>query len=103
QAERRRRGDLIAAAVLVAVVAVGIAMVIAFSPAAHTTSTTAPEPAPVGPAPAEVPAVLTEAWRAPSAATPIPVAVDSTVVTGNDSTVIGRDPSSGAERWQYRR
>jgi hypothetical protein len=103
RAERRRRGDLVGAAVLVVVVAIGIAVVIAFSPAAHTTSVTAPEPPPAPPAPTDVPAAFTEAWRAPSAATSSPVVVGPAVVTGDDSTVVGRDPMTGAQRWSYRR
>jgi hypothetical protein len=61
-------------------------------------------PPPALPAPpAEVPARLTEAWRAPSAATNPPVAVGPTVVTADGSTVVGRDPLHGTQRWIYRR
>jgi hypothetical protein len=103
RAERRRRGDLVAAAVLVAVLALGIAVVARSSPAAHTTSITASQPAPAPPVASEVPPTLAEAWRAPSAATPAPVAVGPVVVTADDSTVIGRDPLTGARRWSYQR
>ncbi|HEY2205287.1 MAG TPA: hypothetical protein VGH99_12525 [Pseudonocardia sp.] len=93
-----------AAAVLVLALAVGVAVVALVSPAAHTISrpaTAAPPPVPA--APATVPATLAEAWRAPSSATHSPVVVGGTVVTGDDSEVIGRDPSNGAQRWLYRR
>jgi hypothetical protein len=104
RAERRRRGDLVAAGVLVLVVALGIVVVAATSSVGHTTSITATGPVPADPeSPPRVPATLTEAWRAPSAATSIPVAVGPVVVTGDDSTVVGRDPVTGAQRWSYRR
>jgi hypothetical protein len=104
RAERRRRGDLVAAGVLVLVVLLGIVVVVATSSAVHTTSILATGPVPAEPeAPPRVPATLTEAWRAPSAATPTPVAVGPVVVTGDDSTVVGRDPITGAQRWSYQR
>ncbi|PZS18703.1 MAG: hypothetical protein DLM60_11395 [Pseudonocardiales bacterium] len=50
-----------------------------------------------------LPAALTEAWQAPSPATPIPLAADGTAVTGAGGLVAGRDLRSGAVRWSYRR
>jgi hypothetical protein len=89
--------------VLVVVVAVGVTVVVLFSPAAHTTSITAAQRiAPPGEA-TSVPATLTEAWQAPSAATSVPVAVGPVVVTGDGGTVTGRDPMTGAPLWSYRR
>jgi hypothetical protein len=104
RAERRRRGDLLAAGVLVLVLAVATTLVIVTSPAAHTRSEPAERPVPpVPPAPPAVPAALTEIWRAPSAATNPPVAVGPVVVTGDDGTVVGRDPLTGQRRWSYQR
>jgi hypothetical protein len=104
QAERRRRGDLVAAAAVVAVVAIGIVVVVVFSPAAHTESITAKPPLTAVPAtPPDVPATLTEAWRAPSAASNTPLALGPAVVTADGSTVIGHDPLTGQRRWSYRR
>jgi hypothetical protein len=104
RAERRRRGDLVAVAAVVAVIAVGTALVVAVSPAAHTESVTAEPPlTSVPPTPPDVPATLTEAWRAPSAASDGPVALGPVVVTGDGSTVTGRDPLTGERRWTYRR
>lgn len=112
RAERRRRVDVVVAALLVAVVAAGIALLAVFSPAANTTSVTAAGPVPPVPdAPADVPPHLTELWRAPSAATTDPLAIGPVVVTGDSAqstgtaggTVTGRDPFTGQPRWSYRR
>ena len=104
QAERRRRGDLVAVAVLVVVIALAIGLVVATSAAVHTTSGTATGPVPPIPAaPPSVPASLAEVWRAPSAATNTPVAVGPVVLTGDDSSVVGRDPLTGQQRWIYQR
>lgn len=92
-----------AAAVLLVLVLVGGALVRTFSDAAATRSVTseAPETAPA--APDDVPEALTEAWRAPSAATPVPLAVGPTAITADGSEVVGRDPLTGLPRWSYRR
>lgn len=107
--ERRTRWDVIAAAALaVAVLAVWAALWWT-SDARHTTLTTAPDPAPGNTAAttragaAHVPVALTEAWRASSPATPVPLVQASTVVTGVAGMVSGRDLRSGALRWSYRR
>ncbi|OLR90147.1 Rv3212 family protein [Actinokineospora bangkokensis] len=70
-----------------------------------TSSTTAPQDALTGPPPAraDVPAALTEAWRAPSPATWEPVVAGPSVVTGADGAVEGRDPLTGQVRWRYHR
>ena len=101
--ERRRRGNLAAAAflvLLVIAVAVGYGLT---SPAANTESVPATgpgtEPAPAG-AP---PGAFVEAWRAPSAATPVPVVSGPGIVTADGGTVVGRDALTGAERWTYTR
>ncbi|MBV9160497.1 MAG: hypothetical protein JO309_03360 [Pseudonocardiales bacterium] len=107
--ERRTRWDLTAAAMLaVVVLAVWTALWWA-SDARRTTATTAPGPAPGNTTSAlssgatHLPAALTEAWRAPSPATPVPLVQGGTVVTGAAGMVAGRDLRSGAVRWSYRR
>lgn len=103
--ERRTRRDLAAAAVLVLVVlAVGSTLWWA-SDARRTTLSTAPSPvSTIAPGTAaHLPATLTEAWRAPSPATPGPLAQGGTVVTAAAGMVAGRDLRSGTLRWSYRR
>jgi hypothetical protein len=103
-AESRRRADLILAAAMVLAVALAVTLVVATSAAVHTESDTAGDPVPPVPtAPPHVPATLAEVWQAPSSATPAPVAVGPVVVTGNDTSVTGRDPLTGRVRWSYRR
>lgn len=112
RAERRRRGDLVAVALLVAVVAALAAALAALSPVANTSSVPATRPIPTVPSGlSDVPATLIERWRAPSAATPVPVVVGPVVVTGDASenpaagggSVIGRDVLTGRARWSYTR
>lgn len=101
--ERRRRGDRIAAVVLV-VVLVAVALAIALtSDVAGTTSRVAAEPIAPPPPAAGAPAAFTEAWRAPSGATPAPLVSGPAVVTGDGGTVTGRDARTGAGRWSYTR
>ena len=101
--ERRTKGDLIAAAAIVAAIAVFIAIIWWHSsaratisrPAADATSTAAEADA--------VPAALTQRWTATSARTLAPVVVSGTVVTGDGRTVTGLDPQTGQQRWVYAR
>jgi outer membrane protein assembly factor BamB len=101
--ERRTKGDLIAAAAIVATIAVFIAIIWWHSsaratisrPAADATSTAAEADA--------VPAALTQRWTATSARTLAPVVVSGTVVTGDGRTVTGLDPQTGQQRWVYAR
>ena len=110
--ERRTRWDLTAAAVLAVAVLAISAVLWWVSDARRTVVTTAPgasgtlngsawddQTLPMG----QLPSVLFEAWRAPSPATPIPVATAGSVVTGAEGMVAGRDFRSGAIRWSYRR
>jgi hypothetical protein len=116
--ERRTRWDLTAAAVLaVAVLAVSTvlwwvsdARRTTVTIASGTTGTSQPGAAgtgsssgsrtsPIG----QLPSALTEAWRAPSPATPVPVVAGGSVVTGSEGMVAGRDLRSGAIHWSYRR
>jgi hypothetical protein len=101
--ERRRRGDLVAAAVLVlALVAGGVALW-RVGAAAGTSSVTAEVPVAAPAEPVAVPVAFREAWRAPSDATPAPVTVGPAAVTADGSAVVGRDAGTGAERWSYTR
>lgn len=105
--ERRTRWDLTAAAlVVVAVLAVATALW-RISDARHATLATAAGGAPGKTTSAAgsglLPTTLTEAWRAPSPATPFPLAADGTAVTGAGGVVAGRDLRSGAVRWSYQR
>ncbi|MFN2536189.1 MAG: hypothetical protein ABR528_13220 [Pseudonocardiaceae bacterium] len=101
--ERRTRWDLTAAAVMAAVV-LGVATALWWtSDARRTTVATAPGPATGPSAIGRLPPALTEAWRAPSPASPIPLVQGGTVVTGSVGTVAGRDLRTGSVRWSYRR
>lgn len=103
QPERRRRGDLVAAAVLVLALGIGAAAYLRTSNAAGTTSVAAVEPITAPPAATAVPPGFTLAWRAPSAATSGPVLAGPAVVTADDSQVTGWDARTGTEAWSYRR
>ncbi|WP_344415345.1 Rv3212 family protein [Pseudonocardia ailaonensis] len=100
---RRRRGDLVAAAILVVVLVVVGVVYAVHSPAADTTSVPATSPGTAPAAASEVPAGFVEAWRARSGAAPVPVTVGPGVVTADGSTVVGRDATTGAERWHFTR
>lgn len=101
--ERRTRWDWTAAAVLAAVVLGACTVLWWTSDARRTTLTTAPGPPPQTSAMERLPPALTEAWRAPSPATPVPLVQGGTVVTGAEGTVAGRDLRTGSVRWSYRR
>lgn len=103
RAERRRRGDLVAAAALAVVLVAAATGLWSTSEVAATTSVPAAVAAPAPPPAAGVPAAFTEAWRAPSGATPVPVVSASSVVTADGSTVTGHDPATGAPTWTYAR
>jgi hypothetical protein len=101
--ERRRRTDALAAAGLVLAVALGAALLWGSSPRAGTVSTPAMGPVPAPPNATQVPNGLTEAWRAASGATPVPVVAGPVVVTGDGGVVAGHDAVSGAVVWSYSR
>ncbi len=103
RAERGRRGDLVAAAVLVLALAAGVATLWWYSPAAGTSSHTAAEPLVAPLAATVVPTGFAFAWQAPSAATPGPVVAGPAVVTADGSTVVGWDARIGAQTWSYTR
>lgn len=101
--ERRRRGDIAAAAFLVVGLVVAGTLYGRSSDAAGTTSVLA-RPALTAPAAATaLPAAFTEAWRARSPATPEPVVAGPAVVTGEGGVVSGRDAVTGEVRWSYGR
>lgn len=101
--ERRRRGDLVAAASLVLVLVATAATLWWSGPAAGTSSVTAAVAISAPPVATAVPVAFTEVWRAFSAATPVPVAIGPAVVTADGSTVIGHEALTGVERWRYTR
>jgi hypothetical protein len=101
--ERRRRGDLVAAAVLVAGLAVAGTAVAVTSDVAGTTHRPAAAPVTAPPAALAAPAAFAEVWRAPSGGTTGPVLAGPAVVTADDGVVTGRDAATGAEAWSYTR
>lgn len=102
--ERRTGADLTAAALISALVLVALGAVWWNSDARHTTLRTAATPAPsTTPPERPLPSSLVEVWRAPSDATPAPVVLGATLVTGQGGEVAGRDLLTGEVRWNYRR
>jgi hypothetical protein len=102
-AERRHRGDLLVAAVLVLLLGGGAVLYGVQSPAANTESVPATAaPAPPPPAGA-VPASFSELWRAASPGTPVPLVAGDGVVVAEGSRISGRDATTGQERWSYTR
>lgn len=101
--ERRTRGDVIAAVAIAAVVALvsgfiwwtSDARATISRPAADTSKT--PEPADA------VPTTLRELWTAASPHTTVPVVAAGSVMTGDGSTMAGRDPVTGQTRWTFER
>lgn len=91
------------AAGLVLALALGGALLWATSPRAGTVSTPAVAPIPAPAKPSAVPGGFTEAWRAPSGATPVPVVAGPVVVTGDAGVVSGRDALTGTVLWSYTR
>jgi len=107
--ERRTPADLVAAAGIVVVVVLAATALWWTSDVRGTTVHTAaiPLPSTAPPAPTALPPSLAEVWRAASSATDVPVVAGATVVTGaatgNGGEVTGREPTTGAPRWSYRR
>lgn len=101
--ERRRPRDLVAAGL----VAAGLAGLVVALAATSDVAGTASRPAAVAVAPpvpaAGAPAAFGTAWTAPSPGTPVPVVAGPAVVTAEGSTVVGRDATTGDERWSYSR
>ncbi|WP_433278740.1 Rv3212 family protein [Pseudonocardia xinjiangensis] len=101
--ERRRPGDVVAAAVLALVLIGGGIAVWRTSPVAGTTDDPAAAPIVPPPPAGGVPTAFSEAWRAPSGATDHPVVAGPAVVTADGSRVVGRTAATGAESWSYTR
>ncbi|MGH3491896.1 MAG: Rv3212 family protein [Sciscionella sp.] len=99
---RRPRDYLVAVLLLVAAL-LGWWLIFLGSDIRATTSATAPVAQTELTAPATVPARLRQIWQASSPQTPAPVATPPSVVTGDNHTVTGRDPLTGAARWRYTR
>ncbi|OBI51313.1 hypothetical protein [Mycobacterium sp. E787] len=101
--ERRTKGDVLAAAAIAVVIALGAALIWWTSDARATVSRPAAIPVPA-PTPArEVPATLKQLWTARSPGTTAPVVVSGTIATADGRRVDGRDPSTGQSRWSYAR
>ncbi|MBU9764083.1 PQQ-binding-like beta-propeller repeat protein [Mycobacterium sp. TNTM28] len=101
--ERRTRGDIAAAVAIVAIVALAAGLIWWTSDARATISRPAAAPVPYLTPAREVPAALQQLWAADSPKTTAPVLAGGSVVTGEGSTVSGRDPVSGAVLWSYAR
>jgi hypothetical protein len=98
-----RKRDVLVAAVIAVAALVGGLMLWQSSDTRATTSDTYAGTVTSPARPTTFPPSLGEVWRAKSPATPQPVAVNSTVVTGNGGDVAGRDPLTGDVRWRYTR
>lgn len=99
----RTRGDYIGVALVTVAVLVASLTLWLTSDIRNTTSQTGPsEIRPLQPV-TTLPPTLAEVWRAPSGATPVPVNLDSVVVTGDGGEVVGRDALTGDVRWRYSR
>ncbi|MGV0741666.1 Rv3212 family protein [Mycolicibacterium sp. XJ870] len=101
--ERRTRGDMVAAAAIVAVIAVAAGLIWWTSDARATINRPAASPVPALTPASAVPAGLRQLWATSSPKTTAPVIAAGSVVTADGRTVTGRDPVSGAELWSYAR
>jgi len=99
----RRKRDYAVLVLIVLVVAGGATVWWRGSDAAATVSQTGSTNVTVPPKPTAVPAEFKQLWQALSGATPDPVVVGPTAVTGDKHTVTGRDPVTGEVRWSYDR
>lgn len=101
--ERRRRSDLVAAAVILVVAVLALSVVWLRSDARGTTYSPAESPLPQANNATTVPTSLDELWRSSSPVTRSPVTTGSAVVTGSGGTVDGLDPTDGSVAWSYAR
>ncbi|MEU8898381.1 PQQ-binding-like beta-propeller repeat protein [Nocardia sp. NPDC048505] len=101
--ERRTRADIISAVAIATLVVVAALVVWARGDATGTESVTAATPASAPPTADKLPAALRELWHAPDGAAGRALISAGAVITGEGGTVTGRDPSTGAELWRYRR
>jgi outer membrane protein assembly factor BamB len=101
--ERRTRGDLLAAAAIVAVVALILTAVWWDSSVRSTDFQPGTGTAASPVAATIVPGVLQQRWTASSGRTSAPVVIGGTVVIGDDRTMAGLDTQTGQQRWSYAR
>ncbi|MFC9787759.1 hypothetical protein [Rhodococcus sp. NPDC127528] len=101
--ERRTRVDVLVACAIAVSLLVAAGVVWLRSDARGTVSVTAQHPASPAESALSVPATLSEAWRASSRETAVPLVAGGAAVTADDGTVLGRDPATGTELWRYQR
>jgi outer membrane protein assembly factor BamB len=101
--ERRTRADIISTVAIAALVAIAAVVVWVRSDASGTESVTAQSPLSAPPAADQVPTTLRELWHAPDGAAARALIAAGAVITGDDGTVTGHDPRTGAPVWHYRR
>lgn len=99
----RRPVDFLTIAVILLLGLAAGATIWAKSDIRHTVSKPASYTPHAPDGPRVIPGTLHEAWHAASAATPVPVVISPTVVTGDSGKVLGRDPLTGAVHWRYQR
>ncbi|WP_216908066.1 Rv3212 family protein [Nocardia noduli] len=101
--ERRTRADIISAVAIAVLVLLAAVAVWARGDATGTDSVTAPTPVSAPPAADRLPTTLRELWHASDSADSRALTSAGVAVTGDDGTVTGRDPLTGAQVWRYRR
>lgn len=101
--ERRTRADIISAVVIAVLVVVAAIVVWVRGDASGTESVTATHPVSVPATADQLPGALRELWHAPDAASSRALVAGGVAVTGDDRSVIGHDPVTGAQLWRYRR
>lgn len=101
--ERRTRTDVMVALAIGVVVAVTAGLVWWTSDARATISRPAAAPVPALTPAKAVPQSVRQLWTAPSGRTTRPLVVGGAVVTGDGSTVEGRDSATGDTLWSYAR
>jgi hypothetical protein len=101
--ERRTKGDLLAAVAIAAAVVLLVAGVWWRSSARATDYHPGSGSAPTTSAAVAVPPGLQQRWTAASGRTLAPVALGTTVVTGQGRTMAGLDSETGQQRWSYAR
>ncbi|MFX0575534.1 hypothetical protein [Nocardia nepalensis] len=101
--ERRTRADIISAVAIAVLVVIAAVVVWARSDAKGTESVTAEHPVSTPAAADQVPTSLREFWHASDPAASRALVAAGTVVTGEEGTVTGHDPRTGAALWHYRR
>lgn len=99
----RRKRDVLAVVVIAVTGLVAGLLLWQSSDVRGTSSQPYDGPVPTQAPPTRFPSSLGESWRAKSSATPLPVAVGETIVTGEGGEVAGRDPLTGDVRWSYTR